>query len=214
MIIDQSNINNTQNVDHADLLRIDMEKLEKNSDIMLFLNMCIPFVESNYKDQRFKYCMYKKSVIDDDMEIIEGKYNLLFQIKFKKRCMCSENIFITIYKYQSDTFETISKEFVNNFLDNIFKDIKQSKICQDCRSYTCSCQVHYLLFENDLELIDKCPICMEVIDNNKYYCCKNHHKIHLHCFSLHKLNDSCPVCKTNYRYLVFCNTCFLDREIV
>jgi hypothetical protein len=197
--------------DHIKYLKIDLDFLNSDSvELVVPLNMTLPNLENQFmKFNEFEYQLYKIPIIKITSSI-DNYFILKFIIKLSKKCRCFDNKSIILYQYETTEITLLTAEYLNIFIEKALRNIYETGICNNCKNVDCICKVNYLFDKKELEDIDKCPICQEYILNNNFYCCKNIHKIHYHCFSILRLKNRCPVCKIRFNGNIYCNDCIED----
>lgn len=196
--------------DHMKFLKIDYNFLNNDIDIIVPLHMTVSYLENQYtKFTEFEYLLCKIPVIKSNL-IVSNFFVLKFIIRLSKKCSCFENKSAILYEYETTELSSITPEFINIFIEKALCNIHETGICNQCKNVDCICKVSYIFDKKELENIDKCPICQEYIENDNFYCCKNIHKIHYHCFSVVRLKNRCPICKIRYNASIYCNECIED----
>jgi len=197
--------------DHIKYLKIDIDFLNNDSSNMVIpLNMTLSYLENHYmKFNQFEYLLCKIPIIKPNL-LLNNFFILKFIIRLSKKCRCFDSKTIILYQYETTELSIVSNEFLNIFIEKALNNIYETGICNQCKNIDCICKVNYIFNNEELENIDKCPVCQEYIENDNYYCCKNIHKIHFHCFSLIRLKNRCPVCKIRYNDNIYCKDCIED----
>lgn len=211
MIINLFDIDNSITPkDHVKYLKIDFNYLNTDMYILIPLNMTLAYLENQFmKFNQFEYILYKIPVIKSTT-LLNNYFILKFIIRLSKKCICFDNKSTVLYEYETTELSSLTPEFLNIFIEKALRNIHDLGICNQCKNVDCICKVNYIFDKKELENIDKCPVCQEYIENDNFYCCKNIHKIHNHCFSLVRLKNKCPICKIRYNRTIYCNDCIED----
>ena len=196
--------------DHIKYLKIDIDFINRDSiDLVLPLNMCLPNIENQFmKFNQFEYILCKIPIIKSSS--VNNYFILKFIIKLSKKCRCFDNKSSILYQYETTEITSLTTDYLNIFIEKALSNIHETGICNNCKNVDCICKVSYIFDKKELEDIDKCPVCQEYIENNNFYCCKNIHKIHYHCFSILRLKNRCPICKIRFNESIYCNDCIED----
>ena len=196
--------------DHIKYLKIDFNYLINDIDIVIPLNMTLSYIENQFmKFNEFEYLLYKIPIIKS-ATLLNNCFILKFIIRLSKKCRCFDNKSTVLYEYETTELSSLTPEFLNIFIEKALRNIHDLGICNQCKNVDCICKINYIFDKKELENIDKCPVCQEYIENDNFYCCKNIHKIHFHCFSLVRLKNRCPICKIRYNGTIYCNDCIED----
>lgn len=197
--------------DHIKYLKLDFDYINNYSmDSLIPLNMTLSHLENQFmKFNEFEYIICKIPIIKASSDT-NNFFILKFIIRLIKKCRCFNSKSTVLYEYETTELTSLTYEFFNIFIEKALSNIYESGICNQCKNVDCICKVNYIFDKKDLEDIDKCPVCQEYIENDNFYCCKNVHKIHYHCFSILRLKNRCPICKIRYNDTIYCNDCIED----
>lgn len=196
--------------EHCSYLHIDIDEINKESKISVPLDISVPFIEKQYeKDTNFIYFLCKENLTN---ESLSREPVLFFIIEIKKCCNCYVERTTQIYNFSKlCKMSTLQEIEIDLFIEEALLTIYESGFCKKCRLVDCCCKIYYIFDDKERDLFEKCPVCLEIIDSDRYYCCKNSHRIHYHCFSVTKLKNKCPICKTSFDTEVYCKECIENR---